>query len=168
MVIQHNLMAQIADNSNQKNVSNRKKSTEKLSTGYKINRSADNASGLSVSEKMRSQIRGLSQATNNSNDAISLIQTAEGGLQESEDIAQRMRELAVQAANGTYTDDDREQIQHEIDALKSEVNSAVNTRKNNVLKEGSEISTKLLGPMIVMLIISIVIIMVPAFLSINL
>ena len=78
MVIQHNISAMVAGEANRKNVSNLKKKTEKLSTGYKINRSADNASGLSISEKMRSQIRGLSQATNNSNDAISLIQTAEG------------------------------------------------------------------------------------------
>ena len=84
MVIQHNMSAMIAGNANNKNVSGLKKKTEKLSTGYKINRAADNTSGLSVSEKMRSQIRGLSQATNNSNDAISLIQTAEGGLQETE------------------------------------------------------------------------------------
>ena len=117
MVVQHNISAMNANEAMRKNVAGLKKQTEKLSTGYSINRAADNASGLAVSEKMRSQIRGLTQATANSNDAISLIQTAEGGLQETEDILQRMRELSVQSANGTYTDEDREQIQHEVDAL---------------------------------------------------
>lgn len=84
MIIQHNMSAMIAGNANNKNVTGLKKRTEKLSTGYNINRASDNASGLAVSEKMRSQIRGLSQATNNANDAISLMQTAEGGLQETE------------------------------------------------------------------------------------
>ncbi len=134
MIIEHNLSAMIAGNANNKNVSGLKKKTEKLSTGYKINRAADNASGLSVSEKMRSQIRGLSQATNNSNDAISLIQTAEGGLQETENILQRMRELAVQSANGTYTDDDRAQIQHEVDALKGEINRISESTEFNEMK----------------------------------
>ena len=134
MVIQHNLDAMNASEAVRKNVSGLKKKTEKLSTGYKINRAADNASGLSVSEKMRSQIRGLSQATCNSNDAISLIQTAEGGLQESEDIVQRMRELAVQAANGTYTDEDRQQIQYEVDALKIEVNRIAESTEFNTMK----------------------------------
>jgi flagellin len=117
-----------------KNVSGLKKQTEKLSTGYNINRAADNAAGLAISEKMRSQIRGLSQATNNSNDAISLIQTAEGGLQESEDILQRMRELAVQSANGTYTEEDRQQIQYEVDALKDEVDRISSATEYNTMK----------------------------------
>ena len=134
MVIQHNISAMVAGEANRKNVSNLKKKTEKLSTGYKINRSADNASGLSISEKMRSQIRGLSQATNNSNDAISLIQTAEGGLQETEDVLQRMRELAVQSANGTYTDDDREQLQYEVGALKSEIDRISESTEYNEMK----------------------------------
>lgn len=134
MIIQHNLSAMIAGDANLRNVAGLKKKTEKLSTGYKINRAADNASGLSVSEKMRSQIRGLSQATNNANDAISLIQTAEGGLQETENILQRMRELAVQSANGTYTDEDREQIDFEVDALKSEIDRISESTEYNEMK----------------------------------
>lgn len=134
MVVQHNISAMNANNAMTKNVSGLKKSTEKLSTGYSINRAADNAAGLAISEKMRSQIRGLSQATNNANDAISLIQTAEGGLQESEDILQRMRELAVQSSNGTYTDDDREQIQFEVDALKEEVDRIAQSTEFNEMK----------------------------------
>jgi flagellin len=134
MVVQHNISAMNANNALTKNVSGLGKSTEKLSTGYQINRAADNAAGLAISEKMRSQIRGLSQATNNANDAISLIQTAEGGLQESEDILQRMRELAVQSSNGTYTDEDREQIQFEVDALKSEVDRIANSTEFNEMK----------------------------------
>ncbi len=133
-VVQHNISAMNANNAMAKNVSGLKKSTEKLSTGYSINRAADNAAGLAISEKMRSQIRGLTQATANSNDAISLIQTAEGGLQETEDIMQRMRELAVQSANGTYTDEDREQIQHEVDALKDEVDRISSATEYNEMK----------------------------------
>ncbi len=134
MVIQHNLPAMAAANANSRNVAGIKKRTEKLSTGYSINRAADNASGLAVSEKMRSQIRGLSQATNNANDSISLIQTAEGGLQETEIILQRMRELAVQSANGTYTDEDRAQLQHEADALKGEINRISESTEFNEMK----------------------------------
>jgi flagellin len=134
MVVQHNISAMNANNALTKNVSGLGKSTEKLSTGYQINRAADNAAGLAISEKMRSQIRGLSQATNNANDAISLIQTAEGGLQETEDILQRMRELSVQSSNGTYTDEDREQIQFEVDALKSEVDRIANSTEFNEMK----------------------------------
>ena len=134
MVVQHNISAQNANEAMRKNVSGLKKSTEKLSTGYQINRAADNAAGLAISEKMRSQIRGLTQATANSNDAISLIQTAEGGLQETEDILQRMRELSVQSANGTYTDDDRQQIQYEVDALKAEVDRISEATEFNEMK----------------------------------
>ena len=134
MVVQHNISAQNANEAMRKNVAGLKKQTEKLSTGYNINRAADNAAGLAISEKMRSQIRGLTQATANSNDAISLIQTAEGGLQETEDIMQRMRELAVQSANGTYTDEDREQIQHEVDALKEEVDRISSATEYNEMK----------------------------------
>lgn len=134
MVVQHNISAMNANNAMTRNVSGLGKSTEKLSTGYAINRAADNAAGLAISEKMRSQIRGLSQATNNANDAISLIQTAEGGLQESEDILQRMRELAVQSSNGTYTDDDREQIQFEVDALKGEIDRIAQSTEFNEMK----------------------------------
>jgi flagellin len=134
MVVQHNISAQNANEAMRKNVAGLKKQTEKLSTGYNINRAADNAAGLAISEKMRSQIRGLTQASANSNDAISLIQTAEGGLQETEDIMQRMRELAVQSANGTYTDEDREQIQYEVDALKAEVDRISQATEYNEMK----------------------------------
>jgi flagellin len=142
MVVQHNISAMNANEAMRKNVAGLKKQTEKLSTGYSINRAADNASGLAVSEKMRSQIRGLTQATANSNDAISLIQTAEGGLQETEDILQRMRELAVQSANGTYTDEDRQQIQHEVDALKGEIDRIAESTEYNTMKllDGSKAS----------------------------
>lgn len=133
-VVQHNISAMTANNAMTRNVSGLSKSTEKLSTGYSINRAADNAAGLAISEKMRSQIRGLSQATNNANDAISLIQTAEGGLQETEDILQRMRELSVQSANGTYTDEDREQIQFEVDALKEEIDRIAESTEFNEMK----------------------------------
>ena len=132
MVVQHNISAMNANNAMTRNVSGLGKSTEKLSTGYSINRAADNAAGLAISEKMRSQIRGLSQATSNANDAISLIQTAEGGLQETEDILQRMRELSVQSANGTYTDEDREQIQHEVDALKAEIDRRFSVSESTI------------------------------------
>ena len=122
LVVQHNLSALNANNKMNTNVVGLKKATEKLSSGYQINRAGDNAAGLAISEKMRSQIRGLSQAVKNANDGISLIQTAEGGLNETHSILQRMRELAVQSANGTYQDDtDREAIQLEVDALKSEI-----------------------------------------------
>ena len=134
MVVQHNISAMNANNAMTRNVSGLGKSTEKLSTGYQINRAADNAAGLAISEKMRSQIRGPAQATNNANDAISLIQTAEGGLQETEDILQRMRELSVQSANGTYTDEDREQIQHEVDALKEEIDRIAESTEFNEMK----------------------------------
>ena len=134
MVVQHNISAMNANEAMRKNVAGLKKQTEKLSTGYNINRAADNAAGLAISEKMRSQIRGLTQASANSNDAISLIQTAEGGLQETEDILQRMRELSVQSANGTYTDEDREQIQYEVDALKAEVDRISQATEYNEMK----------------------------------
>jgi len=116
------------------------KNLEKLSSGYKINRAGDDAAGLAISEKMRGQIRGLEQAQNNANDGISLIQTAEGGLNETHDILQRMRELAVQSANGTYQDDvDRENLNKELEALKSEVDRiATSTHFNKInLLDGS-------------------------------
>lgn len=135
MVVQHNLNAINANNKMSINVSGTKKATEKLSSGYQINRAGDNAAGLAISEKMRSQIRGLSQATKNANDGISLIQTAEGGLNETHSILQRMRELAVQSANGTYQDDtDREAIQLEVDALKSEIDRIASSTEYNGMK----------------------------------
>ena len=134
MIIQHNISAEMATHANGRNVTGLRKAMEKLSTGYQINRAADNASGLSVSEKMRSQIRGLSKATHNANDAISLIQTAEGALNETEDILHRMRELSVQSANGTYTDDDRKQLQSEVDALKGEIDRISISTEFNEMK----------------------------------
>lgn len=135
MVVQHNLNAINANNKMNINISGTKKATEKLSSGYQINRAGDNAAGLAISEKMRSQIRGLSQATKNANDGISLIQTAEGGLNETHSILQRMRELAVQSANGTYQDDtDREAIQLEVDALKSEIDRIASSTEYNGMK----------------------------------
>jgi flagellin len=110
------------------------KSTEKLSSGYKINRAADDAAGLSISEKMRSQIRGLNKASANAQDGISLIQTAEGALGESHSILQRMRELSVQAANGTETDDDREAVQNEISQLQEELTRISDTTEFNTMK----------------------------------
>ncbi len=131
MVVQHNLKAM---NSNrmlgvtQKTVAG---STEKLSSGYKINRAADNAAGLSISEKMRKQIRGLTQASANAEDGISSVQTAEGALQEVTDMLQRMNELAVQAANGTNSVTDRQYIQDEVDQLVTEIDRVAETTKFN-------------------------------------
>jgi flagellin len=119
---------------------NLQKSTEKLSSGYRINRAGDDAAGLAISEKMRGQIRGLNQASTNSEDGISLVQTAEGALQETQNILQRMRELAVQSANDTNTDDDRTQIQKEITQLTNEVDRIATTSEFNTKKllDGSQ------------------------------
>ena len=110
------------------------KSIEKLSSGFRINRAGDDAAGLAISEKMRGQIRGLNMASKNSQDAISLIQTAEGALNETHAILQRMRELAVQSANDTNNDADRQQIQKEIEQLKSEINRISSTTEFNTKK----------------------------------
>ncbi|MFW6228387.1 MAG: flagellin, partial [Alkalispirochaeta sp.] len=107
MIINHNLSAMFAQRQQKFNNFDVQGNIEKLSSGMRINRAGDDASGLAVSEKMRSQIRGLSQAERNSADGISLIQTTEGYLQETQDILQRLRELAVQSSNGVYTDEDR-------------------------------------------------------------
>ncbi|MFO7730823.1 MAG: flagellin [Spirochaetia bacterium] len=122
MIINHNMSAIFAQRQNKVNNSSVTKNIEKLSSGLRINRAGDDASGLAVSEKMRAQIRGLQQAQRNTENGISFIQTAEGYLQESQDILHRMRELAVQSANGVYTDEDRMQIQVEISQLVDEVN----------------------------------------------
>ena len=121
MIINHNMSAMFAQR--QQGVNNRdvQGNIEKLSSGLRINRAGDDASGLAVSEKMRSQIRGLNQASENAMNGISFIQTTEGYLQETQDILQRMRELSVQASNGIYTDEDRMQIQVEISQLVDEV-----------------------------------------------
>jgi flagellin len=121
MVINHNLSAMFADRSLKVNQLSLDKGSERLSSGMRINRAGDDASGLAVSEKMRSQIRGLNRASANAADDISFIQTAEGYLQETEDIIQRVRELAVQSANGIYTEEDRMQIQVEVSSLIDEV-----------------------------------------------
>jgi flagellin len=121
MIINHNLSAMFADRSLKVTQTYLDKNMEKLSSGLRINRAGDDASGLAVSEKMRSQIRGLNQASQNAQNGSSFIQTTEGYLQESQDILQRMRELAVQAANGIYTEEDRMYIQVEISALVDEI-----------------------------------------------
>ena len=121
MIINHNLSAMYADRSLRVTQGSLDKSMEKLSSGMRINRAGDDASGLAVSEKMRSQIRGLNQASTNAANGISFIQTTEGFLQESQDIIQRIRELAVQSSNGIYTAEDRMQIQVEISQLVDEV-----------------------------------------------
>ncbi len=110
------------------------KSLERLSSGLRINRAADDAAGLAISEKMRGQINGLTQASRNAQDGISLIQTAEGALNETHSILQRMRQLAVQAANDTLTLDDRIEIQREVDQLKLEINRIANTTEFNTKK----------------------------------
>ncbi|UQD53399.1 hypothetical protein C0971_16260 [Bacillus methanolicus] len=134
MIINHNIAAlntyrQLSINNN-----NLQKSIQKLSSGLRINTAADDAAGLAISEKMRGQIRGLDQATRNAQDGISLIQTAEGALNETHDILQRMRELAVQASNDTNTTSDRDEIQKEIDQLKSEIDRIGNTTEFNTKK----------------------------------
>jgi flagellin len=121
MIINHNLSAMFADRSLKVTQVYLDKNMEKLSSGLRINRAGDDASGLAVSEKMRSQIRGLNMASFNAQNGISFIQTTEGYLQESEDIIQRLRELAVQSANGIYTEEDRIYIQIEVSALIDEV-----------------------------------------------
>ena len=122
MIINHNLSAMFAQRQQKFNNIDVNKNIEKLSSGLRINRAGDDASGLAVSEKMRSQIRGLRQAERNAADGINMIQTAEGYLQESTDILQRLRELAVQSANGIYSTEDRMQIQVEVSSLVDEVN----------------------------------------------
>jgi len=121
MVINHNMSAMFAQRSEGLTEVNNQKNMEKLSSGMKINRAGDDASGLAVSEKMRSQIRGLNKASENAKNGISFIQTTEGYLQETEDIIQRIRELAIQSSNGIYTDEDRTMIQVEVSSLIAEV-----------------------------------------------
>ncbi|MCI1858748.1 MAG: flagellin [Sporolactobacillus sp.] len=121
MIINHNIAALNTNRQLEINNNAAQKNLEKLSSGYRINRAADDAAGLAISEKMRAQIRGLDQATRNAQDGISLIQTAEGGLNETHSILQRMRELADQSANGTYTDADKGDMEKEFEQLKQEV-----------------------------------------------
>ena len=131
MVVQHNLSAMNTNRQMGVVSSSLQKSTEKLSSGYKINRAGDDAAGLSISEKMRSQIRGLNKASSNAEDGISLIQVAEGALNETHSILQRMNELATQAANDTNTSTDRTAIKAEIDQLTSEINRIQSTTQFN-------------------------------------
>ena len=144
MVVQHNMSAMNANRMLSGVASAQSKSTEKLSSGYRINRAADDAAGLSISEKMRSQIRGLNQASTNAQDGISLIQTAEGALNEQHSILQRMRELSVQASNGTETNEDREAVQNEIEQLQSELTRISDTTEFNTMKllDGSQSGSK--------------------------
>ena len=134
MIINHNISALNTYRQLSLNNSNSAKSIEKLSSGYRINRAGDDAAGLAISEKMRGQIRGLNMAAKNAQDGISLIQTAEGALNETHAILQKMRELAVQAANDTNTQEDRAEIQKEINQLTSEINRIGNTTEFNTMK----------------------------------
>ncbi|MGI9255880.1 MAG: flagellin [Salinispira sp.] len=134
MIINHNLSAMFAQRQNGVNTMNTTKNIEKLSSGLRINRAGDDASGLAVSEKLRSQIRGLQQASRNAQDGISLIQTTEGYLQETTDILQRIRELSIQASNGIYTAEDRQQIQVEVSQLVDEIDRVANHAEFNTLK----------------------------------
>ena len=131
MIVQHNLTAMNANRMLGITTGTQAKSTEKLSSGYKINRAADDAAGLAISEKMRRQIRGLSQASVNAQDGISCVQTAEGALAEVHDMLQRMNELAVQSANGTQTDVDRGYIDAEVQQLKTEIDRVATTTTFN-------------------------------------
>ena len=131
MVVQHNLTAMNSNRMLGLTTKTQAKATEKLSSGYKINRAADDAAGLAISEKMRKQIRGLTQASTNAQDGISAVQTAEGALTEVHDMLQRMNELAVKAANGTQSKSDRQAIQSEINALVTEVDRVAITTKFN-------------------------------------
>ena len=144
MVVQHNMQAMNANRMLNVTTSQQSKATEKLSSGYKINRAADDAAGLSISEKMRKQIKGLDQASTNAQDGISAVQTAEGALTEVHSMLQRMNELATQAANGTNSESDRSSIQDEIDQLTTEIDRVAETTKFNetyLLKGNGKTST---------------------------
>ncbi len=131
MVVQHNMAASNANRQLGISTNTLSKSTEKLSSGYRINRAADDAAGLSISEKMRSQIRGLNKASSNAQDGISAIQTAEGALNEAHSILQRMNELATQSANDTNTIADRTAVQSEVNALTNELSRIASTSQFN-------------------------------------
>ena len=148
MVVQHNMQAMNANRMLGITTKSQSKATEKLSSGYKINRAADDAAGLSISEKMRKQIRGLTQASTNAEDGISAVQTAEGALTEVHSMLQRMNELAVQAANGTNSESDREAIQNEIDQLTVEIDRVAETTKFNetyLLKGNGKTATNIIS-----------------------
>ena len=133
MVINHNMSAMFAQRQTNATNLSTQKNIEKLSSGQRINRAGDDASGLAVSEKMRGQIRGLNRAAKNIQDGISFIQTTEGYLQETTDIVQRIRELAIQASNGIYTEEDRMQIQVEVSQLVAEVDRIASQAQFNGL-----------------------------------
>ena len=148
MVVQHNMQAMNANRMLNVTTSSQAKATEKLSSGYKINRAADDAAGLSISEKMRKQIKGLDQASTNAQDGISAVQTAEGALTEVHSMLQRMNELATQAANGTNSSSDREAIQNEIDQLTTEIDRVAETTKFNetyLLKGNGKTTTNVIS-----------------------
>ncbi|KLU57496.1 MULTISPECIES: flagellin Hag [Paenibacillus] len=134
MIINHNIAAMNTHRQLGANTTNTNKAIEKLSSGLRINRAGDDAAGLAISEKMRGQIRGLDMATKNSQDSISLIQTAEGALNETHSILQRMRELAVQSSNDTNTDKDRTALQDEVNELAKEITRISNTTEFNTKK----------------------------------
>ena len=145
MVVQHNMQAMNANRMLNITTGSQSKSAEKLSSGYRINRAADDAAGLSISEKMRKQIRGLDQASTNAEDGVSAVQTAEGALTEVHSMLQRMNQLAVQSANGTNSDSDRKAIQDEIDQLTTEIDRVAETTKFNetyLLKGDSQTASK--------------------------
>ena len=131
MVVQHNMQAANANRMLNVTTSAQSKSTEKLSSGYRINRAADDAAGLTISEKMRKQIKGLDRASTNAEDGVSAVQTAEGALTEVHSMLQRMNELATQSANGTNSNTDRKAIQDEIDQLTTEIDRVSETTKFN-------------------------------------
>ena len=148
MVVQHNMQALNANRMLGITTGQQAKSTEKLASGYQINRAADDAAGLSISEKMRKQIRGLDQASTNAQDGISAVQTAEGALTEVHSMLQRMNELAVQAANGTNSENDRQSIQNEIDQLTTEIDRVAETTKFNetyLLKGNGKTATNIIS-----------------------
>ena len=148
MVVQHNMKAMNANRMLGITQGAQAKSTEKLSSGYQINRAADDAAGLSISEKMRKQIRGLDRASTNAQDGISAVQTAEGALTEVHSMLQRMNELAVQAANGTNSENDRQSIQNEIDQLTTEIDRVAETTKFNetyLLKGNGKTATNIIS-----------------------
>lgn len=133
MVVQHNLTAMNSNRMLGITTGMQAKSSEKLASGYKVNRAGDDAAGLSISEKMRSQIRGLNKASKNAQDGVSLIQTAEGALNETHSILQRMNELAVQAANDTNTSGDKIALQKEVDQLAKEITRIASTTQFNTM-----------------------------------
>ena len=134
MIVQHNMTALNANRQLGITNSNLAKSSEKLASGYRVNRAADDAAGLSISEKMRGQIRGLNQASSNAQDGVSLIQTAEGALNEIHSVIQRMRELTVQASNDTYVSTDRKAIAKELSALTQEIDRIASQTEFNTMK----------------------------------